>query len=78
MERTRMPEADRETVRFLIRSHLEMSSIMNSRDLFDPATAKYLAHKVGTVERLKPLALITYADISAVNPTAMTAWRAEQ
>jgi [protein-PII] uridylyltransferase len=78
MERLRMPETDRETVRFLIRCHLEMSSMMNSRDLFDPATAKLLAHKVGTVERLKPLTLITYADISAVNPTTMTAWRAEQ
>jgi [protein-PII] uridylyltransferase len=33
---------------------------------------------VETVERLKALTLLTYADISAVNPTAMTGWRAEQ
>jgi len=37
-----------------------------------------VAHQVGTVERLKALTLVTYADISAVNPAAMTAWRAEQ
>ena len=51
---------------------------MNSRDPDDPATTQYLAHKVGTVENLKYLTLVTYADISAVNPTAMTSWRAEQ
>ena len=78
MERIQMPEAERETVRFLIRCHLEMSATMNGRDPFDPATAEYLAHKVGTVERLKHLTLLTYADISAVNPSAMTSWRAEQ
>ncbi len=78
MERIQMPTAERETARFLIRCHLEMSSTMNGRDPFDPATAEYLAHKVGTVENLKYLTLVTYADISAVNPTAMTSWRAEQ
>ena len=78
MERIEMPEAERETVRFVIRCHLEMSATMNGRDPFDPATAEYLAHKVGTVERLKHLTLVTYADISAVNPSAMTSWRAEQ
>ena len=78
MERIQMPEAERETVRFVIRCHLEMSATMNGRDPFDPATAEYLAHKVGTVERLKHLTLVTYADISAVNPSAMTSWRAEQ
>src|SRR4029077_17906189 len=78
MARIDMPEAERETVRFVIRCHLEMSATMNGRDPFDPATAEYLAHKVGTVERLKHLTLATYADISAVNPSAMTSWRADQ
>ena len=78
MERIQMPQAERETVRFVIRCHLEMSATMNGRDPFDPATAEFLAHQVGTVERLKLLTLVTYADISAVNPSAMTSWRAEQ
>jgi [protein-PII] uridylyltransferase len=78
MERIQMPAPECETVRFLIRCHLEMSSAMNGRDPFDPATAQYLAHKLGTVENLKYLTLVTFADISAVNPTAMTSWRAEQ
>lgn len=76
MERIQMPAQDRETVRLLIRCHLEMSAAMHGRDLFDPATSQDLAHKIGTVENLKYLTLLTYADISAVNPTAMTAWRA--
>jgi [protein-PII] uridylyltransferase len=62
---------------FLIARHLEMSALMHSRDLQDPATARDMAERVGTVERLKALALLTYADISAVNPTAMTPWRAQ-
>lgn len=78
MERIGMPEEDRETVRFLIRNHLEMSAAMHSRDLFDPATAELMAHRAGTEEWLKALTLMTWADISAVNPAAMTPWRAEQ
>ena len=64
-----MPEAERETVRFAIRCHLEMWQEWTAATI-DPATAEYLAHKVGTVERLKHLTLVTYADISAVNPSA--------
>ena len=78
MRRIGMPEADRDMVRFLIRCHLDMSEVMQSRDMLDPATAQFMAHQVGTVERLKGLTLVTFADISAVNPGAMTPWRAEQ
>jgi len=55
-----------------------MSAAMFSRDVFDPQTIRDVAHQLGTVERLKVLTLLTYADIGAVHPTAMTAWRAEQ
>ncbi len=75
LERIGMPEAARNKVAFLIQTHLEMSSVMNSRDLSDPATAEYMAERVGAVEQLKLLTLLTYADISAVNPAAMTPWR---
>ncbi|MGA9623673.1 MAG: hypothetical protein WBL65_14230 [Bryobacteraceae bacterium] len=76
--RIRMPSADRETALFLIRKHLELSQVMQSRDLFDPRTIRDVAHQMETVERLKALTLVTYADISAVNPQVMTPWRAEQ
>ena len=55
-----------------------LTEVMTGRDLNDPATARALADRVGTIERLKYLTVLTYADISAVNPGAMTPWRLEQ
>ena len=78
LARIHMPAADQEAVLFLVKRHLELSGALQSRDVFDPQTIREVAHRVETVERLKALTLITYADISAVNPGAMTAWRAEQ
>ena len=78
LDRFGAPAADRATIQFLIRHHLDLSSIMTSRDLGDPATARHIADEAGTVERLKLLALLTYADVSSVNPAAMTPWRLEQ
>jgi [protein-PII] uridylyltransferase len=78
MARIQMPAAEQDNVRFLIEHHLDFSEVMTGRDLSDPLTARALADKVGTIERLKLLAVLTYADISAVNPGAMTPWRLEQ
>ena len=78
MGRIQMPSQDRETVLFLIEKHLVLSAVMQSRDLFDPQTVRDVAREMETVERLKALTFVTYADISAVNPNAMTPWRAEQ
>jgi [protein-PII] uridylyltransferase len=78
LTRIHLAPQDLETVLFLIRCHLELSGALQSRDVFDPQTIREVAHRVETVERLKALTLLTYADISAVNPTAMTPWRAEQ
>ena len=62
-------------VLFLINAHLELSAAMNGRDVSDPATAREVAAAIGTVERLRLLTLLTFGDISAVHPTAMTPWR---
>ena len=75
LKRVGMDDRDWATVSFLIGSHLEMSAMMNGRDLSDPVTHREMATKTGTVERLKLLTLLTYGDISAVNPSAMTPWR---
>jgi [protein-PII] uridylyltransferase len=47
------------------------------RDIFNPETVAAFAEKIGTPERLKMLCLLTYADIKAVNPEALTPWKAE-
>jgi [protein-PII] uridylyltransferase len=69
--------ADAETVRFLIRDHLAMSANLLRRDIFDTETIRAFAENVGTPERLKLLSLFTFADIRAVNPEALTPWKAE-
>jgi [protein-PII] uridylyltransferase len=66
-----------DTVRFLIRDHLAMSASLLRRDIFDLETIRAFAEQVGTPERLKLLCLFTYADIRAVNPDALTPWKAE-
>lgn len=67
---------DRETVLSLIGRHLELSNALR-RDIFDPDAIRQFAEKVGTPEQLKMLCLFTYADIKAVNPEALTPWKAE-
>jgi [protein-PII] uridylyltransferase len=68
---------ERDTVRFLVSQHLEMSATLQRRDVFDPETVRAFAEQVGTLECLKMLCLLTYADIKAVNPEALTPWKAE-
>jgi [protein-PII] uridylyltransferase len=67
---------ERETVRRVIRNHLEMSSAMR-RDIFDAETVRVFAEKVATQSQLKMLTLMTYADIRAVSPEALTPWKAD-
>lgn len=78
MERLAVAEPVRQKVSLLIEHHLLLSLVVNGRDIDDPATARFLTSKIGTQEDLRRLTLLTYADISAVNPTAMTPWRLEQ
>ncbi|HSM88275.1 MAG TPA: [protein-PII] uridylyltransferase [Candidatus Limnocylindrales bacterium] len=76
LDRLDLEPRDRETVLFLIANHLAMSAAMR-RDIFDPETVRSFAETVRSPERLKMLCLMTYADIKAVNPEALTPWKAE-
>ena len=76
LDRLDVEPDERAVVLFLIGSHLEMSAQLR-RDIFNPETVAAFAEKIGTQERLKMLCLLTYADIKAVNPEALTPWKAE-
>ena len=67
---------EREAVIQLIRLHLEMSNSLR-RDIFDQENVRGFAEKVGSPQILKMLTLMTFADIKAVNPDALTPWKAE-
>ena len=76
-ERLRLDSIGRDTVNFLIGSHLRMSATLMRRDIFDPEAVHDFARTMGTIENLKMLTLFTYADIKAVIPEALTPWKAE-
>ncbi|MGA7401948.1 MAG: [protein-PII] uridylyltransferase [Candidatus Sulfotelmatobacter sp.] len=76
LDRLDVESSERAVVLFLIANHLEMSAQLR-RDIFNPETVAAFAEKMGTPERLKMLCLLTYADIKAVNPEALTPWKAE-
>lgn len=76
LARLDLDRPDRENVLFLIGRHLDMSAALR-RDIFDPETVRQFAERMETPEHLKMLCLLTYADIKAVNPEALTPWKAE-
>jgi [protein-PII] uridylyltransferase len=67
---------EKEMILKLIRLHLEMSVAMR-RDIFDLDNVKAFSEKIGSPQLLKMLTLMTFADIKAVNPDALTPWKAE-
>ena len=78
MDRVEMPAEERSTVEFLIAHRNALADAAGGRDLQDPATVRGLAATAGTIERLKCLALLTFARMAAASPEAVPAWRTEQ
>lgn len=72
-----LTKAETETVVWLIREHLTMSNVAQSRDLSDPKTIRDFAGVVQTRERLKLLLILTVADIRAVGPGTWNGWKGQ-
>jgi [protein-PII] uridylyltransferase len=79
LARLEAPADARSTVEFLAQHHADLSGAIAGRDIDDPATARLIAERAGTVERLKLLALSAYASIAAeAGDAAKLPWRLEQ
>ena len=63
-------------VGFLVRNHLVMEQIAFRRNVHDPDTLKEFAARFEKPHYLDYLYLLTYADLSAVNPGVWTEWKA--
>jgi len=67
--------AETETVSWLVRYHLLMSSTAFKRDLADPKTIEDFARQVQSPERLRLLLILTVVDIRAVGPGIWNEWK---
>ncbi len=64
-----------DAVVFLVRNHLLMSEIAQKRDIEDDHLVREFARETGSIERLKELYLMTFADMRAVAPKVYNNWR---
>ena len=70
-----LPDEDIETIKFLVRHHLLMSHIAMHRDINDVEMVVEFASKLGSVNMLNMLFVLTCADISAVGPGVLNPWK---
>ncbi len=72
-----MNEHQTELVEWLVREHLTMSMVAQSRDLADSKTIKDFAATVQTLERMRYLLVLTVCDIRAVGPGVWNGWKGQ-
>ena len=74
--RMRLNADDGALVEFLVRHHLLMTHTAFRRDLEDQKTIFDFAKIMGSVNNLKMLYLLTFADVKAVGPDVWNPWKA--
>ncbi|HEX9455004.1 MAG TPA: [protein-PII] uridylyltransferase [Candidatus Binatia bacterium] len=74
--RMRLNADDGAMVEFLVRHHLLMTNTAFRRDLEDERTIFAFAKAMGSVNNLKMLYLLTFADVKAVGPDVWNPWKA--
>src|SRR5206468_8333000 len=67
--------AETETVSWLVRHHLLLSSTAFKRDLADPKSIEDFVRQVQSPERLRLLLILTVVDIRAVGPGVWNDWK---
>ena len=76
--RIQMPAPEREMVSFMIEHQSDLWDAVQGRDLDDPGTIRTISGQVGTIERLRMLAVMTYARIAVTYSEPMLRWRLDQ
>lgn len=74
-ERMGLDAEEMDQVVFLVREHLKMSQVAQKGDVEDPNTVEEFAREAGSIDRLKALYLLTFADMRAVAPNVYNNWR---
>lgn len=74
-QRLELPEDEAESLAFLVHKHLRMSNIAQQHDIHDDHVVVPFAAEVGSPELLRKLYVLTCADITAVGPGTLNAWR---
>ncbi|MFN2378524.1 MAG: [protein-PII] uridylyltransferase, partial [Candidatus Binatia bacterium] len=74
-DRLYLHEDDRAALEFLVRNHLLMSMLAQTRDIEDPSLVIDFVKEVGTAENLTLLYLLTFADMRAVGPQIWNSWK---
>ena len=69
-------EKDTELIRWLVESHLLMSTVAQRRDIYDPQVINEFAQAVLTHNNLNHLYVLTLADIRATNDNLWNDWKA--
>lgn len=76
MERFNLDIKKRTKVEFLVKNHILMSKIALKMEASDEEVVAMFSDAVGDAENLDAIYLITYADMSAVNPGFWNSWKA--
>ena len=76
LQRLNIEHEEQERILFLIKNHLLMIALSQRRELTDQKIIADFARTIKDRENLTLLYLLTYADISAVSPSAWTQWKA--
>ncbi|NLI80417.1 MAG: HD domain-containing protein [Deltaproteobacteria bacterium] len=64
-----------ETLQFLVGEHLLLIDSAAMRDLADEEMLTHCANTIGSIDRLDPLALLSFADMAATGPKGLQKWR---
>ena len=70
-------EEEIDRVSLLVKNHLVMEQVAFRRNLNDPETLNNFASRFNNTDELNLLYLVTYADLSAVNPAVWTSWKSD-